>query len=93
MLSARDQVQDRVEALNLGADDYLVKPFSFDELLARIMALSRRRFDEASPVLTHGRAATGYRGTSRTGRRCRADADPEGIRAARVAACAARDTS
>lgn len=55
VLSARDQVQDRVEALNLGADDYLAKPFAFDELLARMMALSRRRFEEASPVLAHGR--------------------------------------
>jgi two-component system, OmpR family, response regulator QseB len=54
VLSARDQVQDRVEALNLGADDYLVKPFAFDELRARISALSRRRFDEPSPVLSHG---------------------------------------
>lgn len=55
VLSARDQVQDRVDALNLGADDYLVKPFAFGELLARIMALSRRRTDDASPVLVHGR--------------------------------------
>jgi DNA-binding response OmpR family regulator len=43
VLSARDQVQDRVDALNLGADDYLVKPFAFDELLARVRALTRRQ--------------------------------------------------
>ena len=55
VLSARDQVEDRVGALNMGADDYLVKPFAFQELLARILALSRRRVDDASPVLTHGR--------------------------------------
>jgi two-component system copper resistance phosphate regulon response regulator CusR len=55
VLSARDQVEDRVQALNLGADDYLVKPFAFDEVVARINALSRRRADAASPVLQHGR--------------------------------------
>ena len=43
MLTARDAVPDRVEGLDAGADDYLVKPFAFDELMARIRALLRRR--------------------------------------------------
>lgn len=42
-LSARDAVNDRVQGLNLGGDDYLTKPFAFSELLARIQALTRRR--------------------------------------------------
>ncbi|MDD5693204.1 MAG: response regulator transcription factor [Patescibacteria group bacterium] len=42
MLTAKDKVEDRVYGLNTGADDYLIKPFSFDELLARIKALLRR---------------------------------------------------
>jgi two-component system, OmpR family, response regulator QseB len=42
IISARDQVQNRVEGLNNGADDYLIKPYEFDELLARINALLRR---------------------------------------------------
>ena len=42
MLTARGQVEDRVSGLESGADDYLVKPFSFDELIARIRALTRR---------------------------------------------------
>lgn len=54
VLSARDQVDDRVEALNLGADDYLVKPFAFSEVKARILALGRRHFDEPSPIVNVG---------------------------------------
>jgi DNA-binding response OmpR family regulator len=45
-LSARGEVQDRVRGLNLGADDYLAKPFAFAELLARIQAIARRRHEE-----------------------------------------------
>jgi two-component system copper resistance phosphate regulon response regulator CusR len=43
MLTARDAVEDRIEGLDAGADDYLAKPFDFDELLARVRALLRRR--------------------------------------------------
>ncbi len=45
-LSARGEVQDRIKGLNLGADDYLVKPFAFAELSARIRAIARRRLGE-----------------------------------------------
>ncbi len=55
VLSARDQVQDRVAALDRGADDYLVKPFSSDELLARMSALLRRSLEQAEPELRAGR--------------------------------------
>lgn len=54
MLTARDAVKDRVEGLNAGADDYLTKPFSFDELLARIRALCRRHKTIESQVLKIG---------------------------------------
>jgi DNA-binding response OmpR family regulator len=54
VLSARDRVQDRTEALNLGADDYLVKPFDFDELLARLNALTRRNLQQRNPVIECG---------------------------------------
>lgn len=49
MLTARDAVSDRVTGLDAGADDYLVKPFSFDELLARLRALFRRHRMESTP--------------------------------------------
>jgi DNA-binding response OmpR family regulator len=53
-LTARDQVQCRVLGLDSGADDYLCKPFDFDELLARVRALIRRRDDNAGTLLSHG---------------------------------------
>jgi DNA-binding response OmpR family regulator len=43
MLTARDEVQDKVRALDLGADDYMTKPFAFDELIARVKAVLRWR--------------------------------------------------
>lgn len=51
LLTARDSVADRVQGLDAGADDYLVKPFSFDELSARVRAMLRRTGDEKSVVL------------------------------------------
>jgi len=54
MLTARDAVEDRVAGLDGGADDYLVKPFAFDELLARLRALARRGSAERPAVLEAG---------------------------------------
>jgi two-component system copper resistance phosphate regulon response regulator CusR len=51
VLTARDSIADKVRGLDLGADDYLTKPFSFDEFLARVRALLRRASTPAAPVL------------------------------------------
>lgn len=52
--TARDAVGDRIRGLDLGADDYLVKPFALDELSARIRAVMRRRLGQAGGLLRHG---------------------------------------
>jgi DNA-binding response OmpR family regulator len=57
LLTARDAVEDRVEGLDLGADDYLVKPFAFPELTARVRALVRREMPEREPILRAGQIA------------------------------------
>src|SRR5919108_5783670 len=54
MLTAAHAIEDRVDGLGLGADDYLPKPFAFAELVARIRALARRGDRARSPLLTHG---------------------------------------
>jgi len=54
MLTARDAVEDRVSGLDAGADDYLVKPFAFDELLARLRALTRRAPTERPTMVEVG---------------------------------------
>jgi DNA-binding response OmpR family regulator len=54
MLTAASAVDDRVEGLSLGADDYLSKPFAFAELVARIQALARRSSPPQPPTLVHG---------------------------------------
>ncbi|MGD8784975.1 MAG: response regulator [Thioalkalispiraceae bacterium] len=54
ILTARDAIEDRVKGLDMGADDYLSKPFDLDELLARVRALLRRSKGRTTPTLTHG---------------------------------------
>lgn len=54
VLTARDRVEDRVSGLDLGADDYLVKPFAFTELLARVRAVIRRRYQTATSIVRVG---------------------------------------
>lgn len=68
-LTARGEVADRVEGLDAGGDDYLVKPFAFAELLARVRALVRRRYATTNPVIEIGDLAvdTAKRAVTRAG--------------------------
>lgn len=54
IITARDSVDDRINGLDLGADDYLIKPFVMTELFARIRAVTRRQQSSALPILTNG---------------------------------------
>ena len=54
ILTARDAVDDRVKGLDMGADDYVLKPFAFKELLARVRALVRRSYQKKNPAITIG---------------------------------------
>jgi len=54
IITAKDAVADRVAGLNTGADDYLVKPFEFEELLARVQALVRRSYQRKNPIMEIG---------------------------------------
>jgi DNA-binding response OmpR family regulator len=65
MLTALDDVDDRIAGLDAGADDYLTKPFDFGELLARLRALGRRRLDGVPETLTVGDLTSTRRGAMR----------------------------
>jgi len=70
VLTARDAVADRITGLQIGADDYLLKPFDLDELIARLQALLRRAAGRARPLIEHGpvRIDAGSRRVWRGGR-------------------------
>jgi len=61
MLTARDTVKDRIEGLDSGADDYLIKPFDLDELISRLRALYRRSSGQPSPYQSVGKLAINFR--------------------------------
>lgn len=69
-LTARDSIEDRVEGLDLGADDYLIKPFAFEELLARVRVLVRKKSSHSTSIITAGDLSvdTASRKVTRAGR-------------------------
>ena len=71
ILTARDQIRDRIEGLNAGADDYLVKPFDLDELTARVAAVARRASGNPTPIIRLGEVEIDQSGRElrRNGRR------------------------
>ena len=54
IITARDELENRIKGLDLGADDYIIKPFDIDELLARLRATLRRQGGQAAPLLSNG---------------------------------------
>jgi len=54
LLTAKDTIEDRVLGLSEGADDYLIKPFALEELIARVAVMCRRAYDQAKPVILVG---------------------------------------
>ncbi|MBI2828877.1 MAG: response regulator transcription factor [Acidobacteria bacterium] len=95
MLTARAEEADRVKGLELGADDYVVKPFSPNELVARIRALVRRlrRPELTDTVLRLGPIVVDLSRHTRGRRRARCQADREGVHAAPVPSRRAKDNS
>jgi DNA-binding response OmpR family regulator len=88
MLTAAGELEDRVAGLSLGADDYMAKPFAFSELLARVLALSRRGVRSRPPVLRRGdlELDTNRREARRAGRRVDLTAKELGVLEALVLA-------